>query len=64
MANGVVNLNSNYSGGFGAGYISRPMEMPYSTTALALQSGKYPAIQYYGVQTDYNPYGMSYGRYC
>lgn len=80
MSNGMISLNSNYfvnSGGFGAGYISRPVETPYSVAALALQGGKYPvttmavsnemsypAIPYYGVQTDYNNlYGMGYGMY-
>ena len=77
MANGVINLNSNYfgnAGGFGAGYISRPVETPYSAAALALQGGKYPVTTmsvpnqmgypYYGIQGDYsNPYGMRYGMY-
>lgn len=77
MSNGMLTLNSNYfrnSGGFGAGYISRPVETPFSAAALALQGGKYPVtamaastypvIPYYGIQTDYNnPYGMRYGMY-
>ena len=80
MSNGILNLNSNYFGnsiGFGAGYISRPVETPYSAAALALQSGKYPvttmaipnemgypAIPYYGVQPDYsNLYGIRYGMF-
>jgi hypothetical protein len=81
MSNGILNLNSNYFGnsvGFGAGYISRPVETPYSIAALALQGGKYPvttmampnemgypSIPYYGVQPDYsNLYGMRYGMFC
>lgn len=74
-----MTLNSNYvgNGGFGAGYLSRPVETPYSAAALALQGGKYPvttmclpnemtypAIPYYGAQSDFsNPYAMRYGMY-
>ena len=84
MANGILNLNStagfnsNFFGnsGFGAGYISRPVETPYSAAALALQGGKYPvttmavpnemaypAIPYYGVSDYNNGFGMRYGMY-
>ncbi len=85
MANGILNLNStagfnsNIFGnpcGFGAGYLSRPVETPYSAAALALQGGKYPVttmavpnelaypgIQYYGVSDYNNGFGMRYGMY-
>ena len=78
-SNGIMTLNPNYvgNGGFGAGYLSRPVETPYSAAALALQAGKYPvttmcvpngmaypATPYYGAQAGYSdPYGMRYGMY-
>jgi hypothetical protein len=45
MQTGALNLyNQNqYYGGFGAGYRAMPVETPYSTAAMALQGGRYPA---------------------
>ena len=76
-SNGVLNLNSTIGWGnstWPQGYLSRPVETPYSPAAIALQGGSYPlstmsapndmtftGLPYYNA-TQY-PYGMGYGVY-
>jgi hypothetical protein len=42
--NGMINMNSNFfNSSLGSEYRSMPVQTPYSSAALALQGGKYPA---------------------